>query len=86
MASKIPVVATSVGGIPKVLENGISGIIIQPKDSQSIADAIMRIIKNPDDTLLIAQKGFEKIRNDFLSGLMTNKYLNVYKAILAESG
>ena len=42
----IPVVATSVGGVPEVLNNGITGILTPPGDSQALANKIIGVLKN----------------------------------------
>jgi glycosyltransferase involved in cell wall biosynthesis len=44
----VPVIATRVGGIPDVVEDGVSGLLIQPKDAVAIAAAIIRIFRHPE--------------------------------------
>lgn len=46
-ACGIPVIATEVGGIPSVVKNGHNGILVPPNDPQSIAGAILTLIKSP---------------------------------------
>ena len=47
MAFKIPVVATNVGGIPKIIKNGINGILVEPGDSSELAREIKLLINDP---------------------------------------
>ncbi|WP_312342730.1 glycosyltransferase family 4 protein [Chryseobacterium binzhouense] len=47
-AFKKPVIATNVGGLPEMVQNGETGIIIEPKDSNAIAQAIIEIYENND--------------------------------------
>lgn len=47
-AFKKPVIATNVGGLPEMVQNGETGIIIEPKDSNAIAKAILEIYENKD--------------------------------------
>ncbi len=46
-AMEIPVVATNVGGIPEVVLNGKTGILVEPGSSEQLAQAILTLIENP---------------------------------------
>ena len=46
MAAKVPVIATSVGVVPEIIENGKNGIIVEPKNPQQIAEAIKYLMEN----------------------------------------
>jgi glycosyltransferase involved in cell wall biosynthesis len=82
-AARIPVVATRVGAIPDVLEDGVTGILIPPKDPQAIAEAIIMILSDKQLASGIAQKGFERVRDNFSSEKMANKYLSIYRELLS---
>lgn len=43
-----PVIATNIGGIPEVVENGKSGLLIPPNDSQALAEAILKLANHPE--------------------------------------
>ena len=47
MASGCPVVATRVGGLPDVIENGETGYLVPPKQPQALAAAMLKLISNP---------------------------------------
>jgi len=60
-ACGIPIVATEVGGVSEIIENEVNGIMVEPKNSEAIAKAILKLA---DDTALadtMAQKAREKI-------------------------
>lgn len=44
MGAKLPIIATDVGGVPEMVENGKSGIIVPPRDSKAIADSITSLL------------------------------------------
>ena len=48
MAAGKAVVATNVGGVPDVVEDGVSGLLVPPKDSEALADAVIRLLKDDD--------------------------------------
>jgi len=81
-AAQIPVVATRVGAIPGVLEDGVTGILIPPKDPHAIAEAIIRILSDKQLASGMAQKGFERVRDNFSSEKMGDKYLSIYKEMI----
>ena len=85
-AAQIPVVATRVGAIPDVLQGGVTGILVPPKDPQAIAEAITMILSNKKFASEIAQKGFERVRDNFSSEKMGSKYHSIYKELIEGKG
>jgi glycosyltransferase involved in cell wall biosynthesis len=57
MAMGKPVVATSVGGIPEVVQDGINGVLVSPGDPGALADAIRRLINDSVLSNRLAAKG-----------------------------
>ena len=47
-AAGVPVVGSSVGCLPEVIENGVTGIIVPPRNSEAMAEAIQSLIENPE--------------------------------------
>ena len=48
MAAGLPIVATRVGGVPEAVEDGISGLLVQPGNPEALAEAIVRLWKDPE--------------------------------------
>jgi glycosyltransferase involved in cell wall biosynthesis len=48
MAAGKPVIATSVGGIPEMVEDGITGLLVPPADEQALADALAHLLAKPE--------------------------------------
>jgi glycosyltransferase involved in cell wall biosynthesis len=63
-AFKKPVIATNVGGLPEMVEDGKTGLIIEPKSSDSIKEAIFKLYENPQ-TL---EEMSENIAQEYLYG------------------
>lgn len=59
MCVGLPIVATNVGGIPEWVEDGINGILVPPENSQSLADAILNLIRDPYLREKMSQKAYE---------------------------
>jgi len=85
-AAQIPVVATSVGAIPDVLQDGVTGILIPPKEPQAIAEAVIMILSDKQLASGMAQKGFDRVRDNFSSEQMGDKYLSIYKELIEGTG
>jgi spore coat protein SA len=64
MATRLPVVASAIGGIPEIFRYG-GGILVQPGSAEEIADAIESLIKNPAKREELAQTGYEVYRAHF---------------------
>jgi glycosyltransferase involved in cell wall biosynthesis len=47
LSSAVPVVATAVGGVPEMIQQGINGFIVPINDPEAVADAVSRILANP---------------------------------------
>ncbi len=60
MCLQLPVVATNVGGIPEFVEDGVTGILVPPKDPQALAEAISALAQNPQLRKEMGRRGYEK--------------------------
>jgi glycosyltransferase involved in cell wall biosynthesis len=81
-ACKKPVVATSVGGVPEVVENGINGILVMPHKPDELAEAIIALINSPDSRQKMGVAGYNRIKNDFTFEAQTAKLEEVYREVL----
>jgi glycosyltransferase involved in cell wall biosynthesis len=82
-AAGIPTVATRVGAIPKVIQDGITGILVQPGDFRGIAKAIAWALSDRAEACEMARRGRERVRANFSSQKMTESYLDLYEGLLA---
>lgn len=65
MAMEIPVVATNVSGIPELLENEITGLLVSPSAPQEIASAIERLYRNPGLGRKLGKRARENVSEKF---------------------
>jgi len=63
-AFKKPVIATNVGGLPEMVKDGETGIIVEPKDSEAIKGAILKLYQTPE----ILSKMSENIEKEYFRG------------------
>lgn len=65
MCFELPVVACEVGGIPEVVLNGTTGILVPPGDPQAFADAVLRLVNDPDLRRRMGAAGLRHVRENF---------------------
>ncbi len=81
MASRKPVVGTSVGGIKDIIKDGETGFIVPPGNSQKLADAIIKTIKDPQKAKIMGESGRKRLEKYFTSEIMVIKTANLYKEL-----
>ena len=82
MASGVPVVATEVGAIPKVVDPGENGLLVPPADPASLTAAIRSLILDPVLRGRLADNGKRRIHQEFSSNSMAQKYSTLYRQLL----
>jgi glycosyltransferase involved in cell wall biosynthesis len=82
IASGTPVIATPVGGIPDVIQDGVHGILVKPRDSAGIALAVLRLIKQPDLLKKMSLKCIERARERYGIERMVGQFEVLYGSLL----
>ncbi len=82
MMAKLPIVATNNGGIPEIIEDGKNGILVPPKDSRAIAEAIQKLLASVSIRKTIAEKNYTDVRKKFEVKDMVKKTEERYTALL----
>jgi len=65
MAAETPVVATKVGALPEIIENGKEGFLVAPGNSKMLAEKIREVIENPQKGKEMARQAKQKIKERF---------------------
>lgn len=82
MACGVPVVATAVGGIPEQVDDGITGILVAPGDSQAMANGMERILKRPELGAQMSQAAATKAKAHYSIELQAERYLTWFEDIV----
>jgi glycosyltransferase involved in cell wall biosynthesis len=85
MAASRPIVATTAGGIPEIVEDGVNGLLVPPRDQHALADAIVRALKDADLRRRMGEAGFARVNERFTVERMVAGTAAVY-ARVAPSG
>ncbi len=79
MSVGIPVIATSVGGIPDLISDKTNGILVPPKEPEILAETISFLVKDTAAALRLGARAKEKIKLASSLGLMVEKTAALYK-------
>lgn len=74
-----PVVATRVGSIPEIVENDVTGRIIEPMSSIEIADAVIELLKDSKKRKTMGQMAYAKISQEFSWDRVAQMTIEVYR-------
>lgn len=81
-----PVLATSVGGVPDIIEDRQTGHLVQPGDWDAVAARMKELLNDPDQGKKMADKGKLRVLGDFQFKKRVNDLQNLYLDVLAQRG
>jgi glycosyltransferase involved in cell wall biosynthesis len=82
MAAGVPVVASKVGGVPDLIEEGITGLLMQPGNPSSIASAIERLLANPGAAGEMAGRARARALAAFEPRVVAERHHQIYRDVL----
>ncbi len=82
MAAGRPVVASRCGGVPEVVVDGVTGLLVSPESPAELAAAIRRLVAVPVDASLMGAKGRERARSHFGAERMAVQMTALYEELL----
>jgi glycosyltransferase involved in cell wall biosynthesis len=86
MDAGLAVVASRVGGIPEVVVDGETGLLVPPGDAEALAAAIVRLLEDPESRCRMGASGRRRVRERFDAGTMARRYEDLYRGMLEQDG
>jgi glycosyltransferase involved in cell wall biosynthesis len=86
MEAARPIVATRVGGVPDLIEDGVNGLLVEPGDVPALAGAIRRLLDDPDAARRMGEAARERRRREFTVDLMVRRFEALYERLAAGAG
>jgi L-malate glycosyltransferase len=83
MAAGVPVVATAVGGNPEAVEDGVTGLLVPPRDVGSLARAISTLLEDRELAARLGRAGRQRVEERFSDERMVRDTENFYLSLLA---
>lgn len=81
-AAGVPVVATKVGGVVEIIDDGKTGLLVMPKDPEGMAKAVIRILQDPHLSARMVEQSQKRIDERYTIRHMAEATINVYKEVL----
>lgn len=82
MACARPVIATGVGGVPELVIDGETGILVPPKQPEAIAKAVLYLLNHPKEAGEMGLKGRQRVIDHFSLAMCAQRHEEIYKAVL----
>ena len=79
---KIPVVATNVGGIPELVKNNETGLLVPANNPQKLAESVNKLLENKQNANQLAKSGYEFIIKNMTWDVILPKYIEFYENLL----
>lgn len=83
MASGVAVVASQVGGIREIVEDGSSGYLVPPRDPRALASAVIELLNDRARRTALARAGRERVRESFGAERMAQDLARVYQRVVS---
>ncbi|MGD1104920.1 MAG: glycosyltransferase family 4 protein [Terriglobia bacterium] len=85
MATGLPVVASSVGGVPELVVDGKTGWLVPPGDVEALAARLHLLLSNPEQRLSMGAAAAVRVRDHFSLAQMTENFSRLYDELLGET-
>jgi len=83
MACKVPSIATRVGGVPELIDDGVTGLLYEVGDIEGMAGGALSLLKDRERLDAMREAGRKTAQKRFCSTLVVPHYVNYYKQVLA---
>jgi L-malate glycosyltransferase len=85
MALGKPVVATRAGGTEEVVQDGVTGLVVAPRDPAALAQALLYCLRHPEQCHMFGRAGRQRVEAHFTVEHMAGSTLQAYQRILADA-
>ncbi|MDA7977332.1 MAG: glycosyltransferase [Pirellulales bacterium] len=85
MASRTPTIATAVGGNVEIVQDGIIGLLVPPQDAQALAEAVLKLVADPQRRHEMGQAAWTRVREYYSTQAMIDRFEGLYHRIAGRS-
>ena len=81
MAARRPVVASRIGGIPEIIEDGVNGMLFDPWDSRALSEKVVKLLRDPNMAERMGRIAYETVERKYSWPVVARQIEKVYKDI-----
>jgi glycosyltransferase involved in cell wall biosynthesis len=85
MTAKLPVIGTSVGGIPSLIRDGKTGMLVPSNDPSALANAMEKVLFTPEQIKVFVQNAFTSVFPEYSEDTMVHRLADLYTEVLNRS-
>jgi L-malate glycosyltransferase len=85
MACEVPVIASNVGGLPEIIESGVTGYVFPAEDTAAMATEAIALLNDPDRRIAIGRRAAARVRSDYCVDRVVPIYEDAYRNVLSSS-
>lgn len=86
MANGLPTVATAVDGVPEVVEDGVTGLLVPSQDAPALAKALLALLGDPARCAAMGVAGLARVERLFTASMMVQQYRDLFCRLAKERG
>ena len=83
MEASRPVVATRVGGVPDIVQDGVTGVLVEPQAPEALASAVVGLLRDPDRAAAMGRAGKERRLREFTIEAAVGRVQALYEELCA---
>jgi glycosyltransferase involved in cell wall biosynthesis len=84
MSAGVPVIATDVGGVPEIMQDGVTGLIVRSQEAPMMAEGLARLLRDESLRKRLGTAGRDHVGRDFTPEAYVSSLANFYKQVLAD--
>jgi glycosyltransferase involved in cell wall biosynthesis len=82
MACGLPAVGTRIGGVVDIIEDGKNGVLVEPRDSDGLAEGVVHLLKDREKTAALAEAAFQRIASVYSLDSIVLRYIELYQSLM----
>jgi glycosyltransferase involved in cell wall biosynthesis len=81
MCARLPVIATDVGGVCELVLNGTTGILVPPRNTQALSEAIVALVSDPKRRTVLGSSGRQRVEAEFTIERCVGRFEEIYDSL-----